>query len=125
SAQLELAGRLGISPAQISNLVELLSRMGLIRGARPASDRRRQVWRLTPQGGETLTQSLESLHHRLQEAATFHEPNWPQVFQAFGGLLDQLELLDAGSAATALEPDAAARPLHSSIHTSHQSGAAA
>jgi DNA-binding MarR family transcriptional regulator len=48
--QHEMANLVGISAAQLSGLVERLSTQDLILGRRPAHDRRRQYWRLSPQG---------------------------------------------------------------------------
>ncbi len=47
--QTALARRLAVSTAQVSALVERLRAAGCIAVA-PASDRRRQLWRLTPAG---------------------------------------------------------------------------
>jgi DNA-binding MarR family transcriptional regulator len=51
--QVELAGAIGISPAQMSGMVERLRSRGLVAMHRLAMDRRRQVWRTTA-GGQTL-----------------------------------------------------------------------
>ncbi|RIK83862.1 MAG: hypothetical protein DCC67_05560 [Planctomycetota bacterium] len=51
--QSALAVQLAASPAQVSMLVERLRLKGLIECSR-ASDRRRQAWRLTKAGGETI-----------------------------------------------------------------------
>ena len=55
--QHELVSLLGVSPAQLSGLVEQLSAQGWIVGRRPAHDRRRQYWRLTA-AGQTLVSEL-------------------------------------------------------------------
>jgi DNA-binding MarR family transcriptional regulator len=90
--QVELAGAIGISPAQMSGLVERLRSRGLVAMHRLARDRRRQLWRTTPEGQNLLAdaandlneiassigrdlseqeqQSAESLCHRLSEAAS-------------------------------------------------------
>jgi DNA-binding MarR family transcriptional regulator len=48
--QTELSERLAVSPAQVSAMVEQLRRKKLLLGQRSRSDRRRQCWRVTPQG---------------------------------------------------------------------------
>jgi len=52
--QVELAGAIGISPAQMSGLVERLRIRGLVAMHRLAMDRRRQVWRTSPAGESLL-----------------------------------------------------------------------
>ena len=44
---------IGVSPAQMSGMVERLRARGLVAMHRPAMDRRRQVWRTTA-GGQAL-----------------------------------------------------------------------
>jgi DNA-binding MarR family transcriptional regulator len=56
--QKALARQLGVSPAQVSSLVEGLRRQGLLDGRRPAGDRRRQEWHLT-QAGHTLLDAVD------------------------------------------------------------------
>jgi DNA-binding MarR family transcriptional regulator len=51
--QVELAAAIGISPAQMSGVVERLRSRELVAMHRSATDRRRQVWRTTA-AGETL-----------------------------------------------------------------------
>jgi DNA-binding MarR family transcriptional regulator len=53
-SQNELADKLAVSAAQISGLVEQLRGAGLLQGRRAATDRRRQLWRLTDAGETTL-----------------------------------------------------------------------
>jgi DNA-binding MarR family transcriptional regulator len=60
--QVELAGALGISPAQMSGLVERLRSRGLVAMHRQAMDRRRQVCRTTPAGQELLSGTAEHLN---------------------------------------------------------------
>jgi len=52
--QHELAASAGVSPAQMSGLVERLRQRGLLAGCRGDRDRRRQYWRLTPAGEDLL-----------------------------------------------------------------------
>lgn len=60
-AQQDLANAVGISPAQMSTLVEGLRQRGLMEMKRSTIDRRRQVWRLLAQGEELLDQIRASL----------------------------------------------------------------
>ncbi len=52
--QTQLAKFLGCSPAQVSGIVERLRSRGIISGQVAGGDRRRQVWRITPQGRALL-----------------------------------------------------------------------
>jgi DNA-binding MarR family transcriptional regulator len=54
ASQLELAQRMGMSPAQISGLVEVLRQRALLVSERSPRDRRRQTWRLTAAGEKVL-----------------------------------------------------------------------
>ena len=55
--QIELAGEIGVSPAQTSGMVERLHSRGLIAIRRQAVDRRRQVCETTVAGVELVEQS--------------------------------------------------------------------
>lgn len=57
----DLAASVGVSPAQMSGLVERLRKRGLIDMHRSAIDRRRQVWRATALGRELLVSALPLL----------------------------------------------------------------
>jgi DNA-binding MarR family transcriptional regulator len=61
TAQSELAAALSLSPAQVSGLLEQLRGRRLIEAVRPQEDRRRQVWRLTPDGWAVFDQLLATL----------------------------------------------------------------
>jgi DNA-binding MarR family transcriptional regulator len=52
----DLAVALGISPAQMSGLIERLHQRGLVASERSNLDRRRQIWRLTGEGEALLSQ---------------------------------------------------------------------
>lgn len=54
AAQIELAKATGLSPAQISGVSERLRERGWIVAERSRDDRRRQHWRLTPEGKRIL-----------------------------------------------------------------------
>jgi DNA-binding MarR family transcriptional regulator len=60
--QVELAGAIGISPAQMSGMVERLRSRGLVAMHRLAMDRRRQVWRASPAGQALLTEAAGYLN---------------------------------------------------------------
>jgi hypothetical protein len=53
--------RLGVSPAQVSALVERMRRKGLLDGCRPPGDRRRQMWRLTDRGRDALGDAFRAI----------------------------------------------------------------
>lgn len=59
--QFELASAIGISPAQMSGLVERLRVRGLVAMHRLANDRRRQVWRTSPAGEALLGEVARQL----------------------------------------------------------------
>jgi DNA-binding MarR family transcriptional regulator len=63
-SQSELAGRLAVSPAQVSGLVERLRCGRLLESRRAEHDRRRQLWRLTPEGRVMLDDCLRDLAAR-------------------------------------------------------------
>jgi DNA-binding MarR family transcriptional regulator len=60
-AQTHIASVLAISPASVSLQVEQLRAEGLLKGHRVASDRRRQLWRLTEAGAALLEGILADL----------------------------------------------------------------
>lgn len=60
-AQNELAQIVGVSPAQLSGLIDRLSARQLVAAKRCREDRRRQLVKLTPAGRETLNQALAGL----------------------------------------------------------------
>lgn len=60
--QIELAGEIGVSPAQTSGMVERLHSRGLVAMRRQAVDRRRQVCETTAAGLALLAQAAEALN---------------------------------------------------------------
>src|SRR5215510_7646639 len=60
--QVDLAGAIGISPAQMSGMVERLRSRGLVAMHRLAMDRRRQVWRTTQAGQTLLAEAADHLN---------------------------------------------------------------
>lgn len=74
--QVELAAAVGVSPAQMSGLVERLGQRGLVAMNRPARDRRRQVWKTAPAGREllaSLAAPLQSFAASLECRLATHE----------------------------------------------------
>jgi DNA-binding MarR family transcriptional regulator len=61
AAQIDLARATGLSPAQISGVTERLREQGWIVSERSRHDRRRQHWRLTPEGRRLLTSACVEL----------------------------------------------------------------
>jgi len=59
--QIDLAGAIGVSPAQMSGLVERLRARGLVAMHRLIVDRRRQIWRTTAEGSDLLTRIAKPL----------------------------------------------------------------
>lgn len=66
-AQSELAVALGISPAQVSGLVDRLREEGLLELQRQDQDRRRHVWRLSLAGRQRLMQAMPHLEAMARE----------------------------------------------------------
>ncbi|MCH7751055.1 MAG: winged helix-turn-helix transcriptional regulator [Planctomycetes bacterium] len=59
--QTQMAKFLGCSPAQVSGIVERQRSRGNILGQAAGGDRRRQVWRITPQGRALLEKIITPL----------------------------------------------------------------
>lgn len=57
-AQQDIAEALGVSPGQVSGLVDRLQQRGLVQPHRLPHDRRRQLWTLTDQGRQLLSAAL-------------------------------------------------------------------
>lgn len=75
--QVELAAAIGVSPAQMSGMVERLRSRGLVDMHRPSRDRRRQVW-CTSQAGFAL---LDGLAPRLEALAAGIDVSMPPTDQ--------------------------------------------
>lgn len=72
--QSELAATVGVSPAQMSGLVERLRARGLVELQRMPQDRRRHVWRTSAHGRQVLARTVPHLQklardlmHRLSD----------------------------------------------------------
>ncbi len=86
---------MAVSPAHVSGLVEQLRRKGLLEGHRPVTDRRRQLWRLTPDGCKTLETLVADCSGRLDEWLGSNQR------EALRQLADQLiEFLDKSATTT-------------------------
>jgi DNA-binding MarR family transcriptional regulator len=86
-SQNDLAETLRVSPAYISGLVEQLRHKRLLRGRRDPIDRRRQRWRLTDQGRDTLQAILASA---TEWACRLDQHLGPGVPERLSDLLGQL-----------------------------------
>ena len=58
--QKSLSDRLGLSPAQVSAVVERLRKKNLIEGFASLTDRRRQVWQLSAEGTVLVEKSIST-----------------------------------------------------------------
>ena len=76
--QRQLTAELGLSPAQVSGLVEKLRVQGALVPSAAAGDRRRQLWQLTTSG----TALLEEIAAHICDADTLHVLNPPQLGEA-------------------------------------------
>jgi DNA-binding MarR family transcriptional regulator len=80
--QIELAGEIGVSPAQISGIVERLNRRGLVEMRRQAVDRRRQVCETSAAGAQILARAgrdLALLARSLDEELSADEQQWAEA----------------------------------------------
>jgi DNA-binding MarR family transcriptional regulator len=59
-----LAALVGVSPAQLSGLLERLAERDCLVGRRPSRDRRRQYWKLLPAGEGLLAAITRELTNR-------------------------------------------------------------
>jgi DNA-binding MarR family transcriptional regulator len=108
--QVDLAAATGISPAQMSGLVERLRSRGLVAMHRLARDRRRQMWRATAEGQFLLKTAAEHLSD-LASAVAEHLSDEEQV--AAQSLCERLtEAATSSSQATGKGPAAAPDLLH-------------
>jgi DNA-binding MarR family transcriptional regulator len=83
-AQNRLAAAVGLSPGQVSGLVDRMGRQGWIAPCERPGDRRRRLWQITPMGREARDRVLA----RLAPAATACEASAGAV-----GLDDLVQLL--------------------------------
>jgi DNA-binding MarR family transcriptional regulator len=92
SSQNDLAQSLGVSPAQVSSVVEQLRHKGLVAGQRSLADRRRQCWQLTAAGEASLRQMAARLDAYAQSLLARLGPI------GLGQLIQELERLMAALA---------------------------
>ena len=92
-AQQDLASAIGVSPAQMSSLVEGLRKRGLMEMKRSPVDRRRQVWQLLSQGEDLLNQiraNLGSVAEQMHDLAPMAEQQ--AALEVFSRLADPLRV---------------------------------
>ena len=99
--QRDLAEALGISPPQMSGLVERLRQQGLLTSRRCPLDRRRQLWGIDVAGCRLLTQVCAELK---QLTVSFEQFLSPQQQQGLTALLRDLAKIDAVSHVAAGNP---------------------
>ncbi|NQU24511.1 MAG: winged helix-turn-helix transcriptional regulator [Candidatus Nealsonbacteria bacterium] len=103
-SQQDITAKLAVSPAAVSGLVEQLRRRGLLEGRRAESDRRRQLWRLTPDGKDVLDAVLSDL------------ATWAASLQSHLGCTDPDDLLlSIGELARTLSQQAGAGSLSARV----------
>lgn len=71
ACQVNLADQLGLSAAHVSSLVETLRQRGYLVGERRPPDRRRQFWRITPEGEVRLGPLAARLDGIIARSAAF------------------------------------------------------
>lgn len=98
--QTQLIARLGVSPAQVSGLVESLRRRGLLSAKRDPLDRRRQRWQLTEQGQALLELAAEHLVRQIAQGRPAGDSALPtpHIVEGFWPpelLIDELDRVSA------------------------------
>jgi len=99
-SQSRLCARLGVSAAQVSGVVDSLRRRGLLVCDRDPTDRRRQLWRPTPEGLAALAEVCRHAERLWTSAAD--APSSPGQIDA---LIDELDRLLAAFPAADYLPD--------------------
>lgn len=108
--QIDLASAIGISPAQMSGLVERLRSRGLVAMHRQARDRRRQIWRATLEGQALLANAAGHLNE-LAECVAEHLSEPEQLaMESFSQRLTEAAVDSSRAADKAVA--AASAPLH-------------
>lgn len=116
-AQNQLVEEIGLSPAQTSGLLDRLRQRGLVASRRPAQDRRRQLWRLEPDGRQLLSEALTRIVP-LAESALLPLSSDEQT------TLENLLTAVAGAARGGTPPEEGTAPRPADA-TSHVAGEAA
>ena len=109
----ELAGQIGLSPAQLSGIVDRLNKRSLLHLTRSTRDRRCQLLQLTPSGVQSIQDALRCIGTLSQVAADLGADQW---LEKMNQLVDQLTTLSAR-----LNSD----PVDASVECPLQQGAAA
>ena len=109
----ELAGQIGLSPAQLSGIVDRLNKRSLLHLTRSTRDRRCQLLQLTPAGIQSIQDALRCIGILSQVAADLGADQW---LEQMNQLVDQLTTLSAR-----LNSD----PIDASVECRLQQGAAA
>ncbi len=110
-AQRELAEGVAASPAQASGLVERLRQRGLIAASRRTGDRRKNYWRLTPEGERLLAEAMVHVapqSSRLEARLTFDQQ------RLLGKLLENLAQCGRGTSPRAGGETASGQSAHGS-----------
>lgn len=112
--QRQLSAALGLSPGQVSSLVETLRQGEWVCGQRDPSDRRRQCWRLTDLGRQRLSAGLQAASQAWQP---FERRVSPALERQLADLLSHLEQTLAASpaAVAASEPTPVSMPCATDI----------
>ncbi|HEY2413694.1 MAG TPA: MarR family winged helix-turn-helix transcriptional regulator [Pirellulaceae bacterium] len=103
--QVDLAAATGISPAQMSGLMERLRSRGLVAMHRLARDRRRQIWRATAEGQSLLVSAAQHLNDLAACLADHLSDEEQRVAQS---LCQRLAEAAASGSRSAGKPSAAA-----------------
>jgi DNA-binding MarR family transcriptional regulator len=100
-AQNRLADSVGLSPAQVSGLVERMGRRHLIERCTGSADRRRRLWRIGSTGRQTLGQVLARLAPAASACQLHVEPaGWNDLVRRLAGVGDTAAKVADGSRVT-------------------------
>lgn len=96
SSQRHLAEALSVSPAHVSSTLEQLRRLGFLKSQRCETDRRRQVWVVTPEGRNVVHRVVNRLQpwatQLANELGSESQEELLSLLQALLKLLGDLEL---------------------------------
>lgn len=96
----ELAVQVGLSPAQLSGIVDRLNKRSLLHLTRSTRDRRCQLLQLTPEGIQSIQDALRCIGTLSQVAADLGADQW---LEQTNQLVDQLMALSARLRTDALD----------------------
>ena len=100
----ELAVQVGLSPAQLSGIVDRLNKRSLLHLTRSTRDRRCQLLQLTPEGIQSIQNALHCIRTLSQVAADLGADQW---LEQMNQLVDQLMALSARLRTDALDASVA------------------